>query len=115
MIECGVYVCHATEVDVVGEFVDEDVFCFVGVSGVAEEVFFSTGAVWVRDAAACASGACVPEVFGGDAWEFGGEVCEAFEFWEVCGEFVVGDDAEAGSAFDHGLADVVTFGEHLVY
>lgn len=35
------------------------------------------------------------------------------EFGEVCGEFLIREDAEAGATFGHGGEEVITLGEHL--
>ncbi len=98
-----------------GDFVDEDIFCGVGVAGVGEEVFFSAGAEGVGFAAAGSSGSGVPEILVANAE---GVLAAAFseegEFGKVCGEFVVGDDAEAGAAIDERIAEVVAVGDHLV-
>ncbi len=114
-VEGGIDVGHAAEVDGVGEFVDEDVFGGVGVAGVGEEVFFSAGAEGVGFAAAGSAGSGVPEIlvaYAGGVLAF--SFTEEGEFGEVCGEFVVGDDAEAGATIDEGFAEVVAVSDHLV-
>ena len=114
-IEGGIDVVEAAEVDVVCELVDEDAFGLVGVAGVAEDVFFGTGADGIGGAAAGAASACVPVFLAGEFFEAGhGLEGHAGEFGEVGGEFVVGHDAEACSAEGHGIEDVRAVCEHEV-
>ncbi len=115
LIEGGIDIDNAAQVNVVRQLVDEDVFRAVGIAIVSEEVFLRAGAVGIRDATAHAAGPCIAEITGA-------EILKTFLFLLgepdplglIAGELVVREDAQSCAAFHHGLANVRTLREHHI-
>ena len=114
-VERGIDVREPPQVDVVGELVDQDVLGGVGVAGIAEHVLLPAGAERIRLAAPQAAGPGVPVVLRRQAGEARHRIGrKPAKLRLVRRVLVPADDAEPGTAFDHGLADIRAFRQQQV-
>ena len=114
-IECGVNIDQPAQMDVMSEFVDQNAFSFIRVADVSQYVFFRDRAVRIFFAPSETTCSGIPEILCRDgvkiAYFF---LRQSSEFGEVGRIFVVRHDAHAGSALDHGLANIRPFCEHHI-
>ena len=104
IVECLIDDDHPTQMDVVCEFVDENVFGRVGIAVQGEQILLAAGADGIFPGAAKASSPCVPE----SLW------CHVRVLGHVGRELVMGHDHQSRASRNHGTPDVRPFRQHHV-
>jgi hypothetical protein len=104
VVEGLVHLDHPAQMNVVGEFVNQDVFLVIRVTLVGEHVFLRAGTDGVGSGSAQTARAGIPIILGSKLPIFG----------DVRGEFVVSHDDHARATGDHGALHVGASGQHHV-
>ena len=103
-VERWVDIENAVEMNRVGELVDQDVFCVVGVAGVAEQVFLGATDDRVIPVGSESARAAVPKLGRLEVGVLG----------DLRGELVVAHDYEAAVALDHVVENVFPVADHFL-